>query len=68
MSVVPLLSRDEDARGVNETETYSYSYSQSEKIRQIMAHKDAKLKEEEASEIYKDGSSRPRVFACFGPD
>ena len=42
--------------GVNESETYAYSYSQSEKIRQIMAHKEAKLREEEASENLKDGA------------
>jgi hypothetical protein len=42
--------------GVNESETYAYSYSQSEKIRQIMAHKEAKLREEEASEHLKTGS------------
>ena len=41
--------------GVNESETYAYSYSQSEKIRQIMAHKEAKLREEEASENLKNG-------------
>jgi len=39
-----------DASGQNETEIYAYSFSQSEKIRNIMAHKDEKLLEEEASE------------------
>jgi len=43
-----------DASGQNESETYAYSFSQSEKIRQIMAHKDAKLREEEASEHLKN--------------
>jgi len=42
--------------GVNETNIYAYSFAQSEKIRQIMARKEAKLKEEEESEHLKNGA------------
>ena len=42
--------------GVKETDTYAYSFAQSEKIRQIMARKEAKLKEEEQSEHLKNGA------------
>jgi hypothetical protein len=42
--------------GVKETDTYAYSFAQSEKIRQIMARKEAKLNEEEQSEHLKNGA------------
>mgnify|MGYP001228574078 CR=1 FL=1 len=48
------MSQEQDARGVNESETYQYDYRQSEKIRQIMAHKEAKIREEEEDESMKN--------------
>jgi len=50
-----------DASGQNETEIYAYSFSQSERIRNIMAHKDEKLLEEEASEHLKNGRSQSSI-------
>ena len=50
--------------GINESDTYAYSFAQSEKIRQIMKHKDAKLKEEEEQERFKNGARPLPCPAC----
>ncbi len=50
--------------GINESDTYAYSFAQSEKIRQIMKHKEAKLKEEEEQERFKNGTCPLLSRAC----